>query len=110
MLPSSSGLGCFLADVGRQRDARGLEYRAYHPCCRRADGDGFAVLFDSGFLKAIEIVEEWLPFRLEPLFLTQAGEFLCQRQGQERYKHMAADSSIGLVKDGAGVEARFGPT
>src|SRR3546814_18170914 len=49
-----------------------------------------------------------MPFGLQARFLTQAGEFLGQRQSEERDKHMAADSGIGLMEDGTGIEARLG--
>ena len=56
-------------DVGRERDACGLEDVANLACYVRAGGDHLAVLFDRGLLEAVEIVEQRLPFGLEALVL-----------------------------------------
>src|SRR5690606_25992036 len=103
-----SGLRRQLTDICGKSDTSCLEDIPHLARDVGAGGNDLAVLFDGGFLKAIEIVEERLPFGLQALFLTQAGEFLGQRQSEERDKHMAADSGIGLMEDGTGIEARLG--
>lgn len=71
-------------------------------------GNDLAVLFDGGLLEAVEVVEQGLPCRRQPLGLTRAGQFLGQRQGQELAKHMTADRCIGLMEDWPGIEAGLG--
>jgi hypothetical protein len=70
-----------------------------------AGGDDLAILFDGRLLQTVEIVEERLPFGVQALFLAKAGQLLGKSEREERDEHMAADSGIGLVEDGPGVEA-----
>lgn len=65
-LAEGSGSRRQFADIGRQRDAGCLEDIPHLARNVGAGGNDLAVLFDGGFLKAIEIVEERLPFGLKP--------------------------------------------
>lgn len=96
------------ADVSRDCDACGLEHGSDHSCSWCADGDGFAIFFDDGLLEAIKVVEQRLPFGLEPLGFAQPGQFLGQYEGEERAEQMPADRSVGLVEDRPCVEASLG--
>jgi hypothetical protein len=88
-----------------QRDAGSLDDVADLSGSVGACGDDFAVLFDGGLLEAVEIVEEWLPLRLDVPGLAQAGQLLGECQPKEGAEDVAADGGIRLVVDRPRVKA-----
>ena len=81
-------------EIGRQRDAGGLEDAADLAGDGGAGGNALAVLLDGCLLQAIEIAQQIGPFNDEAAALAQVGQLLLQHQREERAEHMAADGDI----------------
>ncbi len=87
--------GRLFCDVHRQCNTGSLEDISNLARSMGPGANELAVLLDGGLLEAIKIIEQRLPLRFQPFCFMQAGQFLGQREGQERAKHMTADRRIG---------------
>jgi hypothetical protein len=96
-----------VVDIGRQRDADGLEDTADGARHRCAQDEVLAVLLGFDLLQAVEFAQQRAPLRLQVGGGEAVFQRLAQDERQERAEHVAANGFIGLVIDRPGVENRF---
>src|SRR5499433_2226563 len=104
---SGFGGGWHLLEDGRQGDADGAADRVDRRAGSGAQSGPAAVLFDVDFAKIGEIVDDALPFEPAAADRETVDQLLAQDEGEEGAEDVAADASVGLVKDRAGGEQRL---